>query len=71
MPLQSTWESRDLPVLDAIVQHFEEGGSDLPRVKQFAEATGLEVGEVYRAVMALTYLPRASHVDGRRGRDGD
>jgi hypothetical protein len=59
--MQSTWESRDLPVLDAIVQHFEEGGSDFPTVEQFAEATGLEVREVYRAVMALspTYLELA------------
>ncbi len=56
--MQSTWESRDFPVLDAIVQHFEAGGADFPTVKHFAEETGLEVKDVYRAVMALspTYI---------------
>ncbi len=64
--MESTWEPRDLPVLDAIVQHFEEYGSDLPTVKQFAEATGLKVREVYRAVMALspTYLELSRSMGG-------
>jgi hypothetical protein len=64
--MEPTWQSRDLPVLDAIVQHFEKGGPDFPTVKHFAEATGLEVGEVYRAVMALspTYLELSLSMGG-------
>ncbi len=64
--MESTWEPRDLPVLDAIVQHFDEYGPDVATVKQFAEATGLEVREIYRAVMALspTYLELSMSMGG-------
>jgi hypothetical protein len=58
--MKSTWESRDLPVLDAVVDHFDEHGArgELPTAAYFAERTGLDVAQVDRAVKALspTYL---------------
>jgi hypothetical protein len=59
--MESTWEPRDLPVLDAVVRYFEERDPmdpRIPNVGTFAEITGLPVEEVYRAVRELepTYL---------------
>jgi hypothetical protein len=67
--MEPTWGSRDLPVLNAIVQHFDEHGPDIATVKHFAEVTGLEAKEVYRAVMALspTYLELSITMGGEEG----
>jgi hypothetical protein len=59
--MESTWEPRDLPVLDAVVRYFEERDPldpRIPNVRTFAEITGLDVGQVHRAVRELepTYL---------------
>ena len=55
--MESTWESRDLPVLDAIVWYFDESDepflAGIPTEEAFAEITGLDVGEVRRSVRAL------------------
>jgi hypothetical protein len=59
--MESTWEPRDLPVLEAIVRYFEERDPMDPRfpnVATFAEITGRPVEDIYRAVDKLkpTYL---------------
>lgn len=54
--MEPTWATRELPVLDAIVRHFEDAIDDphLPEAKLFAERTGLPVDQVARAVAVLT-----------------
>jgi hypothetical protein len=53
--MESTWETRDLPVLDAIVRYFdEEDSAYIPDGETFAKITGMEMGEVGRAVRALS-----------------
>jgi hypothetical protein len=53
--MESTWEPRDLPVLDAIVRYFdEEDSAVIPDVGTFAEITGMDPGQVGRAVRALS-----------------
>jgi hypothetical protein len=53
--MESTWEQRDLPVLDAIVRYFDEDDSAvIPDVATFAEITGIDPGQVGRAVRALS-----------------
>jgi hypothetical protein len=53
--MESTWEQRDLPVLDAIVRYFDEDDSaEIPDVEAFAEITGMDPGQVGRAVRALS-----------------
>ena len=58
--MESTWERRDLPVLDAVVRHFDEHQDDasLPTAADFTEPAGLDVVQVHRAIRALspTYL---------------
>jgi hypothetical protein len=54
--MESTWERRDLPVLDAVVRYFEERDAmdpHIPNVRTFAEITGLPVEQVYRAARSL------------------
>ena len=52
--MESTWEQRDLPVLDAIVRYFdEEDSAVIPDVATFAEITRMDPGQVGRAVRAL------------------
>jgi hypothetical protein len=55
--VESTWESRDLPILDAIVRHFEESDDPyppgIPTEETFAEVTGRDVREVRKAVQNL------------------
>jgi predicted ArsR family transcriptional regulator len=50
--MEDTWFSRDLPVLDATVRLLDEGNF-LVRVAEIAEATGLDVRAVDRALDAL------------------
>lgn len=56
--MESTWETRDLPVLDAIVRHFDESDdpfeAQIPNVEMFAKLTGMDPGQVGRAVRALS-----------------
>jgi hypothetical protein len=53
--MESTWESRDLPVLDAIVRYFDEhDGAEIPDVATFAKFTGMDPTQVARAVRALS-----------------
>jgi hypothetical protein len=53
--MESTWEPRDLPVLDAIVRYFDErDAADIPDVETFAKITGMDPDQVARAVRALS-----------------
>jgi hypothetical protein len=53
--MESTWERRDLPVLDAIVRYFDEqDGPEIPDVETFVKLTGMDPGQVARAVRALS-----------------
>jgi hypothetical protein len=53
--VESTWETRDLLVLDAIVRYFDEDDSAvIPDVGTFAEITGMDPVQVGRAVRALS-----------------
>lgn len=50
--MDSTWETRDLPVLRAVVQIEDETGQPVEAL-QIGEATGLDDGAVQRALGAL------------------
>jgi hypothetical protein len=50
--MEDTWFSRDLPVLDATVRLLDEGNFAVS-VASLAEATGLDVRAVDRALDAL------------------
>jgi hypothetical protein len=53
--MESTWETRDQLVLDAIVRYFDEhDGPEIPDVETFAKLTGMDPGQVARAVRALS-----------------
>jgi hypothetical protein len=54
--MNETWVSRDLPVLDAVVELLED--EDLVQPEAVAERTGLDLREVLRALHALdrTYV---------------
>ena len=59
--MDSTWETRDRPVLDAIVRYYDEDDSaEIPDVETFAKITGMDPGQVGQAVRALcsTATPR-------------
>ncbi|MEU3340675.1 hypothetical protein [Streptomyces sp. NPDC006668] len=52
--MQNTWADRDLPVLDAIVQHLDDAaGTEWPYLSDIAEATSLDLKEVTKAAYAL------------------
>jgi hypothetical protein len=39
--MESTWERRDLPVLDAVVRYFDEhDGAEIPDVATFGSSPG-------------------------------
>ncbi len=50
--MQSTWETRDLPVLDAIVRLYEGTGQPM-RFTAVVEASGLLAVDVEKALRAL------------------
>ena len=50
-PVEDTWVTRDLPVLEATVALLE--GMDLPEVVDIAERTGLAAEDVARALRAM------------------
>src|SRR5687768_4558085 len=53
--MESTWEQRDLPVLDAVVRYYDEhDGPEIPDVETFAKLTRMDPGQVGRAVRALS-----------------
>jgi hypothetical protein len=65
--MESTWESRDLPVLDAVVRYFEEEyDGEYPTTQLFADRLGMDLQQVARAVSALspTYLVIAPSMGG-------
>lgn len=52
--MESTWESRDLPVLDAAVRYLDEhAGRMFPQGYDLAEITSLTNEDVTRALLAL------------------
>jgi hypothetical protein len=52
--MESTWETRDLSVLDAAVRYLDEHPAQPgPTVADIAQQTGLKAEEVFRAVRAL------------------
>lgn len=54
--MESTWESRDLPVLDAAVRYLDEhAGESFPQGYDLAEMTGLSNEDVTRALTALEH----------------
>jgi hypothetical protein len=59
--MESTWEPRDLLVLDAVVRYYDEhpqGQGVMLTCQQVAELTGLDPTDVYRALKILepTYV---------------
>jgi hypothetical protein len=64
--MESTWETRGLPVLDAIVRYYDEDDSaEIPDVETFAKITEMDAGQVDRAVRALS--PRFIKTEGTFG----
>ena len=60
--MTDTWESRDLPVLRAAVELYEERGHRI-RAREIERATGLDKETVQRALRALyrePYFERAT-----------
>lgn len=51
--MDSTWEDRDLPVLDAIVRALDENPLTVAQVRDIATATGLDALDVWRACRAM------------------
>lgn len=58
-----TWSARDLPVLKAVVELYEETGRG-PRVTAVQERTGFDRGTVQRALRALYTEPYFSKSSG-------
>jgi hypothetical protein len=66
--VESTWENRDLPVLDAIVRYYDESENPYARildVEMLAKITGMDPGQVGRAVRALR--PRFIRIEETMG----
>ncbi len=73
--MESTWESRDVLVLDAAVRRVDEHGAPPgPTVTQLAKMTGLSVADVGRALAALSgqyvEISRGHGPEGSRRVDG-
>jgi hypothetical protein len=54
-PVEDTWVSRDLPVLDAVVRLLDEGSVTVA-VRDITEVTGFDPKDVDRALNALSGL---------------
>jgi hypothetical protein len=54
---QDTWTTRDLPVLRAVVDTYEETGDYLTRASDIEAATGLDADTVQRAIRKLNTQP--------------
>jgi hypothetical protein len=61
--VRSTWQSRDLPVLNAIVEAIGEQLGAQIRPPEIAERTGLELADVEKALAAL-WLADPAYLDG-------
>lgn len=64
--MPSTWESRDLPVLKAAVELYEEKGRG-PRVSAIAARTGFDQDTVQRALRLLYTEPYFEEVSTASG----
>lgn len=53
MPVEPTWETRELPVLEAVVRCFERG-TPFPTVRDLAEVVQIEPHQVLLALQALS-----------------
>ena len=52
--MESVWESRDLPVLDALIRYFDEHPEAAPlTLDDVAELTGQDLMDVYRSLKPL------------------
>ena len=51
--MESTWEPRDLPVLDVVVRYLDEHVDAMPDVAQIATIMGRDPAEVHRALRAM------------------
>jgi hypothetical protein len=61
--MESTWEPRDLPVLDAVVRYFDEHPQGVMlRCEEVANLAGRDATDVHRALKTLepTYVRLAS-----------
>jgi hypothetical protein len=52
--VESTWETRDLPVLEAIVRLYDEGNQAV-EARELTERTGFDYETVQQALWALAY----------------
>jgi len=61
--MESTWEPRDLPILDAVVRYFDEHPQGvILRCEEVANLAGRDATDVHRALKTLepTYVRLAS-----------
>jgi hypothetical protein len=69
MTMESTWETRELPVLEAAIRYFDDHPMQPgPTVADIAQRTRLEEWDVFRAVQALspTHLELKLYAAGGR-----
>ena len=62
-----TWTNRDLPVLRAIVEHYEETGEDVIQPWDLQQRTGFDEPTVQKALRVLNRVPyfeRAYAING-------
>jgi hypothetical protein len=55
--MQDTWTNRDLPVLQAVVELYDETGRHLTRATSVEQKTGFDQDTVQRALRALRSAP--------------
>jgi hypothetical protein len=65
--MESTWWSRDLPVLDSAVRLFQE--DDFVYVRDLARETGLPVKDVARSLLDMRY-EYVGEIQGMSEQDG-
>jgi hypothetical protein len=68
--MESVWESRDLPVLDALIRYFDEHPELAPlTLDDVAELTGQDRMDVYRSLKPLA--PAFVRLQDVRGAQSD
>jgi len=67
--MEDTWTNRDLPVLKAVVQIYDETGAYITRAIDIQQKTGFDQSTVQRALRALQTAPFFQEVGG--GRSGN
>jgi len=55
--MEDTWTNRDLPVLRAVVEHYEETGRHMTRARDVEQRTGFDKATTQRALRALQTVP--------------